>query len=461
MKILKNELFIPIITCFLALVTFISLYSLPKAKASTDYYYYFDLLESRSDLDSNFEYHYSKLEKGNRFNINNKKIYFSESLDYYIVISLNDTFNLYINPVDSFSLSLEDCLSGHYLIIESFFPNTKYVGFSLVLEDFLIEYPSLSELKITNIKYFSRTTDEEVTSTNISIYISNVDSTSFTYVEAVEPTYYSDGNYAYYKCSCHYGKYFDENYFKLGDVTRDNLFKPTINFKTLETYDVDTSSFVPLEKGVDLRGKTFYFSKDDSTLYTEIYFKDFYLRLNSIFNIVNVIGFSNYYDYSLFIFPTNSSSHHMFAKFSFNDKLPADFDLVVQDIKYFLNENTEVDSVGYDILISPFAVHDFSEWVDEIPATETTTGVRGHYTCSHCSKYFDENYVEITNLVIPKISNSNSGNGSNSGSNNSTTSNGGSCTSASIYGIFGIAIVFSFVAFAISHITKRKKPKRK
>ncbi|MDE6691549.1 MAG: DUF285 domain-containing protein, partial [Clostridia bacterium] len=45
--------------------------------------------------------------------------------------------------------------------------------------------------------------------------------------------------------------------------------------------------------------------------------------------------------------------------------------------------------------------HEYGDWVDEVPATCTQDGVLGHYACSGCEKYFDENYEEIGDLTIP------------------------------------------------------------
>ena len=41
------------------------------------------------------------------------------------------------------------------------------------------------------------------------------------------------------------------------------------------------------------------------------------------------------------------------------------------------------------------------EWILRIPETCTENGVREHYECSVCRKYFDKDKNEITDLVIP------------------------------------------------------------
>ena len=45
--------------------------------------------------------------------------------------------------------------------------------------------------------------------------------------------------------------------------------------------------------------------------------------------------------------------------------------------------------------------HSLGEWIAEIPATCTEDGVKGHYECPVCHKYFDKDRNEITDLAIP------------------------------------------------------------
>ncbi len=47
--------------------------------------------------------------------------------------------------------------------------------------------------------------------------------------------------------------------------------------------------------------------------------------------------------------------------------------------------------------------HTYTVWIAEIPATETEQGTKGHYDCSGCSKHFDSEHAELTDLVIPKL----------------------------------------------------------
>ena len=49
--------------------------------------------------------------------------------------------------------------------------------------------------------------------------------------------------------------------------------------------------------------------------------------------------------------------------------------------------------------------HDYSLWINEQPATCAATGVKGHYQCLACQKYFDADKNEITDLTIQKNDN--------------------------------------------------------
>ena len=57
------------------------------------------------------------------------------------------------------------------------------------------------------------------------------------------------------------------------------------------------------------------------------------------------------------------------------------------------NEHTRTE----DIDIVPTA-HKLGEWIEEIPATCSATGIKGHYECSVCNKYFgrDNNEIRLT-----------------------------------------------------------------
>lgn len=49
----------------------------------------------------------------------------------------------------------------------------------------------------------------------------------------------------------------------------------------------------------------------------------------------------------------------------------------------------------------PFS-HDYGKWIDEVPATCSTDGRKGHYECRRCGEYFDENKIRIHNVIIEK-----------------------------------------------------------
>ena len=68
--------------------------------------------------------------------------------------------------------------------------------------------------------------------------------------------------------------------------------------------------------------------------------------------------------------------------------------------KYFDESKTEKTVAELTISIDPDA-HDFGAWKDEIPATCVATGTKGHQDCNRCNKHYDESGNEITDLTIP------------------------------------------------------------
>lgn len=44
--------------------------------------------------------------------------------------------------------------------------------------------------------------------------------------------------------------------------------------------------------------------------------------------------------------------------------------------------------------------HGFGEWINEVPATCLKTGIKGHYECPVCHKYYDAEHNEIADLTI-------------------------------------------------------------
>ncbi len=58
---------------------------------------------------------------------------------------------------------------------------------------------------------------------------------------------------------------------------------------------------------------------------------------------------------------------------------------------------------SYNDTFTEIIDHTYGEWIEEIPATCENNGVKGHYECSSCHKYFDTDKNEINNLVINKL----------------------------------------------------------
>ena len=67
--------------------------------------------------------------------------------------------------------------------------------------------------------------------------------------------------------------------------------------------------------------------------------------------------------------------------------------------KYFDESKTEKTVAEFTIPVNPNA-HDFGAWIDEVPATCVATGTKGHKDCSRCNKHYDESGNEITDLTI-------------------------------------------------------------
>ncbi|MDE6397911.1 MAG: hypothetical protein K2L51_01165, partial [Clostridiales bacterium] len=90
--------------------------------------------------------------------------------------------------------------------------------------------------------------------------------------------------------------------------------------------------------------------------------------------------------------------------------------------------------------------HNYGEWIDEVAATATQDGAKGHYACSGCHKYFNAEYNEMESIVIPASGSSTPGDGNGTGDsagtdsgtgNESTGGNGASGNGASGNGASG------------------------
>ena len=70
--------------------------------------------------------------------------------------------------------------------------------------------------------------------------------------------------------------------------------------------------------------------------------------------------------------------------------------------KFFDESKNETTEAALTIAINPNA-HDFGEWIAEVQATCVATGTKGHKDCRICNKHFDESENEITEaaLTIP------------------------------------------------------------
>ena len=68
--------------------------------------------------------------------------------------------------------------------------------------------------------------------------------------------------------------------------------------------------------------------------------------------------------------------------------------------KYFDENKTEKTVAELTIPIEPNA-HDFGAWIAEVSATCVATGTKGHKDCNRCNKHYDESGNEITDLTIP------------------------------------------------------------
>lgn len=71
---------------------------------------------------------------------------------------------------------------------------------------------------------------------------------------------------------------------------------------------------------------------------------------------------------------------------------------------------SKCDEILVEQEIVPAIEHTYGEWIDVIPATCTQTGIKGHYECSVCHKYFDKDKYELSNLVL-KLADHNYDNG--------------------------------------------------
>ena len=69
--------------------------------------------------------------------------------------------------------------------------------------------------------------------------------------------------------------------------------------------------------------------------------------------------------------------------------------------KYFDKDKNETTEEALETPISPYYGHSFGRWVEEKYATCQTPGKKGYKHCSICDKNYDASNTEITDFVIP------------------------------------------------------------
>ena len=69
--------------------------------------------------------------------------------------------------------------------------------------------------------------------------------------------------------------------------------------------------------------------------------------------------------------------------------------------KYFDKDKNETTKEALETPISPYYGHDFGRWVEEQYATCQAPGRKGYKHCSICDKNYDASNTEITDFVIP------------------------------------------------------------
>lgn len=61
-------------------------------------------------------------------------------------------------------------------------------------------------------------------------------------------------------------------------------------------------------------------------------------------------------------------------------------------------EHTRIEEIDIDA-----SAHSLGEWIGETSATVESEGVKGHFLCQHCSKAFDADKKELSNITIPRL----------------------------------------------------------
>ena len=79
----------------------------------------------------------------------------------------------------------------------------------------------------------------------------------------------------------------------------------------------------------------------------------------------------------------------------------------------------------------------------EKPATVNSVGIKGHYVCQYCDLTFDKDYLQITDLTIPKLE--------------LQTTNSGLSLANAIALYAGLHLIVFVIALVVAKISKKRK----
>lgn len=104
--------------------------------------------------------------------------------------------------------------------------------------------------------------------------------------------------------------------------------------------------------------------------------------------------YGNFAPHDIVFVPTENATCFSFGK-------KEHYKCTVCATKFFDEKATQIIADESALVIEK--AHKFSEWINEVPATEEKEGVKAHKDCEFCKKHFDENGVEIKDITIEKI----------------------------------------------------------
>ena len=205
-----------------------------------------------------------------------------------------------------------------------------------------------------------------------------IDHTYGKWIEEIPATCESEGIKGHYECSsCH--KYFDFNKDGLNDLVINKLGHDLIRHEKLEA----TCTSIGHEAYDEC-------SRCDYTTYKEIAKKSHDYKVEWSHDENNHYHECNNCD------ATSDVTNHTFTWIIDNDSTCTEIGLKHEQCSichYIRNENTIVE----------LKEHVYGTWIEEIPATCENNGVKGHYECNSCHKYFASNKEELNDLVINKL----------------------------------------------------------